>query len=253
MSVHLKTEEDIAVLRESGKILAALLRTLKSEAKAGTKLSELDALARRFAHDAGAEPTFLNYRPEGAHKAYPASICASINDVVVHGIPGKHVLKEGDLLKIDAGITYRGYVTDSAITVPIGKPSAAIRKLIEISEEALERGIAECVPGNRLGDIGYAIEATLRKGGLSVIQGLTGHGVGFHLHEDPDVPNYGDRGVGMKIVSGLVVAIEPMACIGSGEIVQLKDDSYATEDGSLASHVEHTVAVLAHGNEVLTR
>lgn len=253
MNVILKNEHDLSILRESGKILGSVLQTLREAAKPGVTLLEIDTLARNLMHEAHAIPTFLNYQPEGARKAYPAAICASVNDVVVHGIPNKYILKEGDVLKIDAGVTYRGYVTDSAVTVPIGKPSAAVQRLIEASELALERAISECVPGKRLGDVGYVIERTLKNAKLSVVDGLTGHGVGFQLHEDPDVRNYGDRGTGMKIIPGLVLAIEPMASLGSGSIVQRKDDSYATEDGSVSSHIEHTVAVTENGVEVLTR
>ncbi len=253
MNVTLKNENDIAVLRESGKILAALLRELRGHVRVGVELRELDEIAREFVVKAGAVPTFLNYKPEGARKGYPASICTSVNDTVVHGIPTRYKLKDGDVVKLDAGVTYRGYVTDSAITVPVGEPVAAVRRLIEASELALERAITECVPGKRLGDVGYVIERTLKNAKLSVVEGLTGHGVGFRLHEDPDVRNYGDRGTGMKIVPGLVLAIEPMASLGSGSIVQCKDDSYATEDGSVSSHIEHTVAVTDRGVEVLTR
>ncbi|MFA6407496.1 MAG: type I methionyl aminopeptidase [Candidatus Paceibacterota bacterium] len=250
--VRLKSEKDLELLRISGRILAATLRALSKEVKAGVILSNLDKKAKELILKEGATPTFLGYTPEGATKAYAASICASVNETIVHGLPGKYILKEGDIISIDLGVTYKGYVTDGAVTVGVGNISEEARALLRVTHEALQNGIEECIPGKHLGDIGYAIEKTAQIGKFRVIQGLTGHGVGFALHEDPSVFNYGKRGEGMKLVPGLVIAIEPMFSVKSPYIQQKKDDSFATKDGSLSAHFEHTVVITEEGFEVLT-
>ncbi|MFA6365086.1 MAG: type I methionyl aminopeptidase, partial [Candidatus Paceibacterota bacterium] len=213
--VRLKSEKDLESLRISGRILAATLHALSKEVKVGVMLSDLDKKAKELILKEGATPTFLGYTPEGMTKAYAASICASVNDTIVHGLPGKYILKEGDIISLDLGVTYKGYVTDGAMTVGVGKISEEARALLRVTEEALQNAIKECTPGKHLGDIGEVVEKTAQKGKFRVIQGLTGHGVGFARHEDPSVFNYGRRGEGMKLVPGLVIAIEPMFSAGS--------------------------------------
>lgn len=251
--IRLKTEKEIRELRLSGAILAAALAALKGKAKVGVRLGDLDELARNFIRKAGAEPAFLNYRPEGAKKAYPASICASVNETVVHGLPSKYKLRNGDVLKLDLGVNYKGYFTDAALTVGVGAISEAAQKLMAVTERALALAIKECRTGNHLGDIGWAIEDYVTKNGFAVVQGLTGHGVGFELHEDPSVYNYGEKREGLVLRPGLVLAIEPMVAIGSGEVRQKADDSFVTRDKSLTAHFEHTVALTERGPEILTR
>jgi len=239
-------------MRVSGKILANTISALVRASKEGVQLSTLDKLARKMITEAGATPTFLGYTPEGATRPYPAALCASVNAQIVHGIPGNYILKEGDLFSIDLGVTYKGRITDSAVTIGIGKISDEAKLLMRTTELSLEKAIKECVPGKTLGDIGYIVENTAKKANFRVIQGLTGHGVGFELHEDPSVFNYGNRGEGMKLVPGLVIAIEPMLSAGSQYAVAVRDGSYVTKDGSLSAHFEHTIAITEDGHEVLT-
>ncbi len=248
-----KTKKDIEALRASGAILAAVLFELKKNIYEGVTLSSLDKKARTFLMARNARPAFLNYKPEWAERAYPAAICASVNEKIVHGIPNEYKIKDGDLVKIDMGVNFNGYVTDAAMTVGVGVISKNAERLIRTTEEALYKGIRECVFGNRLGDIGNAIETHAKKNGITVISGLTGHGVGFELHEEPTVYNFGTRGKGMELREGLVIAIEPMFSLGSADIIQTADEGYATADGSLSAHFEHTVAIGENGPEILTK
>ncbi len=251
--VLLKKDKDLDGLRKSGKILVSILLALKEAARADVSLMDLEKKAREMLQEAGASSAFLNYKPEGAKKPYPAVLCTSLNDQIVHGIPTNIRLKEGDILKIDFGVVFDGYVTDAALTVGIGKISEEAESLMKTTEEALQAGLeAMKAPGSRIGDIGWAIENAAEKDGFSVVEGLTGHGVGFKLHEDPIVYNYGNKGEGMLLKKGLVLAIEPMLSAGSPQSVQMKDDSFYTKDGSLSAHFEKTVAVTEHGIEILT-
>lgn len=250
--IRLKKEKDLEGLRTSGSILARTLVALKEKAKEGTNLMELEEAARAMLKEEGATAAFLNYKPEGASTPYPAALCLSLNDQIVHGQPRDRVLKSGDILKVDFGVVYDGYITDAAFTIGIGDISKPAKKLIQVTEESLKEGIAAAKPGGTLGDIGYAIESHVEKNGLSVVEGLTGHGTGFKLHEDPTVYNYGRRGEGMKLQPGLVLAIEPMVSLGSAQIKQSRDDSYYTQDGSLSAHFEKTIAVTKSGIEILT-
>ena len=200
----------------------------------------------------GDKPSFLNYRPEGARKPYPATICSSVNDVVVHGLPSDYVIKEGDLLKLDLGLVHGGFHLDAARTVGVGKITSEAKRLMAVTRKALDAGIKAAKSGHTLGDVGYAIHDVVDKAGYSVAEGLTGHGIGHSLHEDPAVFNFGRRGQGEEIEEGMVIAIEPMVNIGGGAIRQLKDDSYATRDGSLSAHFENTVAITKNGPRVLT-
>ncbi len=253
MNIRLKTDNDLQILRQSGRILASVLEILKSSAKAGVKLSYLDELARKLIKEAGAKSAFLGYKPARNKKPYPAVICTSINEVIVHGLPTDYELKKGDVLKIDLGVDYKGYITDAAVTVAIPPISAEAEKLIAATKESLEEAIKVMKPGNHLGDIGAAVEKTVSRAGFQVIRNLTGHGVGFELHEDPDIYNFGEVGEGIELKSGMVLAVEPMAAISTSRVIQQPDESFITEDKSQSAHFEHTIAITATGPEVLTR
>ena len=251
--IRLKNEKDVEILRISGKILAGVLRALKKEVQVGVSLSDLDTLARELMAEKGARPAFLGYRSEGSKKAYPAAICTSVNEVVVHGLPSDYKLKDGDLLKIDAGVDFKGYITDSAITVAVGSVSKSAKNLMNATEKALSEGIKVARAGNRVGDIGCAIQKVAEKYEVEILRGLTGHGVGFALHEDPTIWNYGVKDTGVELVPGLVIAIEPMFSESSPSITQRSDESYASADGSLTAQFEHTVLITKRGAEILTR
>ena len=250
--IHLKSPQEIEIMAEGGERLAAVLRKLEANVRAGMTTKELDGMAYDLIVRADCKPSFLNYHPAGAAKAYPATLCASINDVVVHGLPSGYIVKDGDLVKLDLGLVYQGFHLDAARTVPVGTVTPEAKRLMATTRKALAAGIKEAKPGHMLGDIGFAIQDVIRKEGYSVARGLTGHGVGRSLHEDPAVYNFGRRGQGEEIQEGMVIAIEPMVNVGGGEIKQLKDDSYATRDGTLSAHFENTVAVTKKGPRVLT-
>ncbi len=249
----IKKPEEISLMRAAGKILARTLRELAAQAAEGVTLRDLDDLARGLIKKEGGEPAFLNYQPHGATKPYPATICASLNEVVVHGVPTRRRLTNGDLLKIDLGVRYGGYCADAAMSVGIGETDPGVQKLIRITREALDKGIAAVKPGAHLGDIGFAISHAVAPHGFSLVKGLTGHGIGRNLHEDPEIENEGEIGKGMRLAAGMTLAIEPMVSAGSSRIVQLRDESYATDDGSLSVHFEHTVVVTPNGAEILTQ
>lgn len=240
-------------MTEGGRILADVRNQLASTAKEGIILKDLDNLAERLIKKAGALPAFLGYRPEGTEKSYSASICTSVNNVVVHGLPNDYKLKNGDLLKIDLGVLYKEFYTDTAITIGIGKISSEAERLIAITKKSLEAAIENCQLGKSLGDISWAIGNCVKGAGFKVVKGLTGHGIGRQLHEDPVVYNEGKSGMGKNLEVGMVLAIEPMVSAGSSHIIQLSDESYATSDKSLSAHFEHTVAITASGPEILTR
>ncbi|HVN26085.1 MAG TPA: type I methionyl aminopeptidase [Candidatus Paceibacterota bacterium] len=249
----LRTAREIEVMAEGGAILADVLRALEREAKPGVATIELDRLARTMIVEAGAKPAFLHYRPAGAKKAYPYTLCASVNDVVVHGQPSAYKIREGDLVKLDLGLKHQGLYLDAAITVAVGDIGRRATKLIETTKAALAAGIKEAKPGKTTGDIGHAIQKAIEKAGFAVVEGLTGHGIGEVLHDDPTVFNMGRRGQGDDLEAGMVLAIEPMVAMGGGAIRQLLDESYGTGDGSLAAHFEHTVAITAKGPRILTK
>ncbi len=253
--IHLKTPSEIKTMREGGKIHAGILAELASMAHPGVSLNEINAMALKRCKSRGVVPAFLNYRPEGARKPYPAAVCVSVNDEIVHGIPSKNArtLKEGDIVSIDLGIIHEGLITDSAVTVPVGRISTEDEHLIAATERALHDAILACRPGGFLGDIGAAVELVARKTNFKICEGLSGHGVGRSIHEDPYVPNTGIKGHGLSLRPGMVIAIEPMFAIGTKEIALGRDGyTYKTADGSNAAHFEHTVAITDDGAIVLT-
>lgn len=248
----IKTQEQIKKIKISGKILASVAKELKRNIAEGVTLKDLDILARKLIEDAGAEPAFLGYQPHGADHPFPASICASLNEVVVHGIPNKYKLKSGDILKLDFGVSYQGFITDSAFTVGVGKISTEAQKLMDVTKHSLMLGIKECRAGKTLGDIGWAINNYVQKNGFKVVKGLCGHGVGIELHEEPSVFNEGQKNTGLELRPGMTLALEPMVSAGDPYIVQTDQESYATRDGSLSAHFEHTVLITERNPEILT-
>lgn len=250
--IKIYSSEEINKARQSGKILAKVLRELKKKAKAGVVLNDLDNLARQLIQKEKAEPAFLGYQPGGAERPYAYSICASVNNVVVHGAPTGYKLKDGDILKIDLGVKYLSFCSDAAITLGIGHISGKTSLLIKAAQEALEEAVRVAKPERHLGDIGWAVEKTARKFGVKVIKSLTGHGIGHNLHEEPTIYNYGEKNKGFKLEKGMVLAIEPMFSLGSEDVVQMRDESWATADGSLSAHFEHTIALIGQGNKILT-
>ncbi|MEK7169588.1 MAG: type I methionyl aminopeptidase [Patescibacteria group bacterium] len=249
----IRNEKDLDGLRVSGKILTDILLALRAKVKVGVVLLEFEELAKKMLKEAGATSAFLNYKSEGSSHLYSFNICTSVNDQVVHGEPTSYALQSGDVLKLDFGVVYKGYITDSALTVAVGDVAPEVKKLLKTTEEALRLGITEARKDNTLGDIGWAIENHVETNGLSIIAGLTGHGVGLKLHEEPSVYNYGRKGEGMKLKEGMVLAIEPMVSSGTSQIRQNKsDESYSTKDGSMSAHFEKTIVITNNGPEILT-
>ncbi len=242
-------------MRHAGTILADVLRRLEAELKPGITTLQLDAIAERMIRDAGAVPSFLGYGGARGQVPFPGSICASINDEVVHGIPStRRRLRAGDVVGLDVGCIWQGWHADTARTFAVGPVPEAVATLIAATRRAMEAGIAAARPGNRLGDVGAAIEAVARERGYGIVRPFVGHGIGTAMHEDPQVPNYGRAGTGMRIEAGMCFAIEPMFNLG-GDDVGVLDDGWTvvTADGSLSAHFEDTVAVTPSGPEVLTR
>lgn len=254
MGVTIKKPKEIELLRESGKCLAFVLREVAKAVRPGVTTASLDALAEKLILEAGNTPPFKNYQPYGADFPFPASLCVSVNDEIVHGIPGKRVLREGDIVGLDLGVAHKGMITDSAITVAVGEVNKDITRLMKRTKEALEAGIKAAKGGATIGDIGAAIEKVARKEKYGVIQELAGHGVGYHVHEDPYVPNHGKKGTGLKLVPGMVLALEPMFTLGE-RYIETQEDGYTicTTDGSYSAHFEHTILITEGEAEVLTR
>jgi methionyl aminopeptidase len=249
MSIQLKSPAEIAKLREANLIVADVLDTLEAAAKPGLSTWELNDIAAVRLRQLKGESAFLGYHD------YPAVLCTSVNEVVVHGIPRRDVvLKDGDILSIDFGAFKDGWCGDSARTIPIGEVSPAAQTLMRVTRESLERAIAACVPGKRLGDIGWAVQSHAEAHGYSVVRQFVGHGIGRAMHEEPHVPNYGDAGKGRRLSPGLVIAIEPMVNAGGPE-VKVEDDGWTavTKDGSLSAHFEHSVAITDDGPLVLSK
>ena len=242
-----KTPAEIEIMARAGRVVASTLELLEAEAREGVTTGDLDRIAEEHIRSFGGVPTFKGYR------GFPGSICASPNEMIVHGIPGAYRLKDGDLLSVDVGVTLDGFVADSAITLPIGRVSDTALDLIDTATRGLEAAIAQCRPGNRLGDVSHAVQEVVEAKGYGVVRALVGHGVGRSMHEDPQIPNYGPAGRGPKLAPGMVFAIEPMITTGSWGVLAGDDGGAGyTDDGSLAAHVEHTVAVTEAGPRVLT-
>ena len=255
MSIIIKTTEEIEKLREGGKRLATVLAETAKQVRPGITALELDAFAQQKIAELGDIPAFLGYKPAGHRKAYPSALCISVNSEVVHGIPkATTVLKEGDVVSLDLGIKHEGLFTDHAVTVPVGVVSKEKQKLINDTREAMYAGIEAIKPGARVGDVGYAIETSIKKSGkYGIIRVLAGHGVGRAIHEDPYVPNFGKQGRGDKLVPGMVIAIEPMLTLGTENVTETSDGyTLKTTDGSCAAHFEHTVLITETGYEILT-
>lgn len=245
--IKIKTEEEIKIMAEAGRLLAKVIKEVVSMAKPGIATKELDKAAEGLILSFGGSPSFKNFN------GFPASICTSINEELVHSIPSDRQLKEGDILSIDGGLYYKGYHADMAITIPIGEINDEAQRLIRTTKKALKRGIAKVRPGITFGDLGNAIQRYIEGQGYGVVRDLCGHGIGKNLHEDPEVANYGKRNKGEKIKEGMVFCIEPMVTIGDYNIKKARDGyGLQTKDGSLCAHFEHTVVVAKQGVKVLT-
>jgi methionyl aminopeptidase len=245
--VILKSPSEIEKIRQSNVIVAEILEILRQKVKPGTDTLKLNEISEELALDRNARPAFKGYR------GYPYSLCASVNQQVVHGFPCKRPLKEGDILSMDFGIFYQGYYGDAAVTVPVGNISSVAQRLIETTKEALFFGIEQAAPGKRLSDISHAIQSRAEAAGFSVVRKFVGHGIGKALHEDPQVPNYGTPGMGIRLKPGMVIAIEPMVNVGGYEVKTLEDGwTTVTKDGSLSAHFEHTVAITEEGPVILS-
>jgi len=246
--IPLKSEEDLKLLRASGKILAKIMRRLRESVDVGVSTSDIDKLAEDLINKENARAAFKGYR------GYPACICASINEEVVHGIPGGRKLKEGDIFSLDVGLVYRGFYSDAAITVGVGKINPGLKKLIDATKNALSEGIKQARPKNHLGDISYAIQNYAERHGFSVVRQFVGHGIGKALHEEPEIPNFGLPHRGAVLKSGMVLAIEPMINLGTWETEILENGWTAvTKDRLPSAHFEHTVAITDKGAEILTQ
>ena len=251
--IIIKTESEIERLRIGGPLLARILRSVADRTVPGVTTAALNEYAYKLIVEAGCTPAFLNYKPEGADRPYPATLITSINDEVVHGIPDSRVLKEGDIIALDLGLNYKGVFLDHAISIGVGAISAKDKELLSVTETALYEGINAIVPGATVGDIGYAIQQYVKPYKLGIVRDLSGHGVGRAIHEDPYIPNYGKKGKGDKLVPGMVIAIEPMLTRGSESVILMKDGyTLKTSDGSRSAHFEHTVLITDTGAEILT-
>jgi methionyl aminopeptidase len=245
--IVLKTQREIELIRSNGKIIAEVLKLIGEKIKPGIKTIQLDRLAEEFIRSKSAYPAFKGYR------GYPANICVSIDNEVVHGIPGNRVIKEGEIVSIDIGVLKDGYYADAAYTFAVGEISPEKEKLILTTKKALEAGIALVKAGNHLGDVSYAIQSFAEAKNFSVVRDLVGHGIGTHMHEEPQVPNFGSPGQGIALKEGMVLAIEPMVNLGGFEIKTLEDNwTVVTADGLTSAHFEHTVAVKKDGPDILT-
>jgi methionyl aminopeptidase len=252
----IKNDEQRANLIEGGKRLAAVLQALKEKVAPGVTAEELDDLAEKIIRDGGDEPCFLGYTPEGANRPYPATLCVSINNEVVHGIPNESVkvLKEGDIVGLDLGLTHNGVIVDAAITVPVGEVDEITKKLLTATEQALTSGIKQAKVGNRIGDISSAIQKEIEEAGFKVVRELGGHGVGDHVHEEPFIPNFGHAGTGPELVEGMVLALEPISTAGKASVVLSPDGyTYRTKDGSRSAHFEHTILIEKAGARIITQ
>ncbi|MFB9465583.1 type I methionyl aminopeptidase [Streptomyces cinereospinus] len=252
--VELKTDTSIDAMYEAGQVVGRALTAVRAAAAVGVSLLELDEVAREVLRAAGATSPFLGYRPSFAPTPFPAVVCTSVNDAIVHGVPSGYRLRDGDLLSVDCGAELGGWVGDSAISFTVGRPRPADLRLIETAERALAAGIGAAVVGNRIGDIAHAVGTVCRRAGYGIPDGFGGHGIGRRMHEDPSVPNEGRPGRGMRLRPGMVLAIEPMVLAGGRDDFHAAPDGWTlrTNDGSRAAHAEHTVAITDSGPRILT-
>ena len=245
--VYLRNRDEIEAIRAAAQLVGRTLRVLAGEVRPGVTTERLDRIAEQFIRSQGAEPAFKGYR------GFPASICPSVNAEVVHGIPGPYTLRDGDIVGIDVGVEKDGYFGDAALTLPVGDVPERAKRLLEVTREALLKGVAQARAGNRVGDISHAVQEHAERNGFSVVRTLVGHGIGREMHEEPQVPNYGPAARGPRLMAGQVLAIEPMVNAGGPEVVVQPDGwTVVTKDGSLSAHFEHTVAVGAKGPEILS-
>ncbi|MBO8169410.1 MAG: type I methionyl aminopeptidase [Thermoanaerobacteraceae bacterium] len=246
--ITLKSDRELEYMKVAGRIVAETHKRLEQAIRPGITTKELNAIAEGYIVSQGAKPAFKGYQ------GFPASICASIDEEVVHGIPGLRELKNGNIISIDVGAVFNGYYGDAARTYPVGDIDEELRKLIEVTQQALDAGIAKAVEGNRLSDISHAIQTVVENNGFSVVREYVGHGIGRHMHEDPQVPNFGKPGRGPRLKSGMVLAIEPMVNVGTWEVMSLQDNwTVVTKDGKHSAHIEDTVAITKDGPQILTR
>lgn len=242
-----RSREEIDKIRESAQLVAMTLREMGRNVRPGITTAELDRIAESFIRDHGARPAFKGYR------GFPASICPSVNEEVVHGIPGPRELREGDIIGIDVGVEKGGFYGDAALSFAVGEVSDEARRLLDVTRESLMQGISQARPGNRVGDISNAVQSYVERQGFSVVRALVGHGIGREMHEEPAVPNFGPAGRGPRLMTGLVLAIEPMVNTGGYDVITRSDGwTVATKDGGLSAHFEHTVAVGPDGPEILS-
>lgn len=252
MKIYIKTPEEIEILREGGRRLAWIMQEVIKQVRPGISTQDLDDYAYKLIKEGGDTPAFLNYKPAGAKEGYPASLCTSVNNEIVHCVPSKNkILKEGDIISLDLGLNHRGLFTDHAITVPVGKISKRDQKLLDDTKKALELGIWAAQGGATVGDIGHAIESFAGKK-YGIVRELAGHGVGKKVHEDPHIPNYGKPGKGQKLMPGMVLALEPMLNIGGDDIDMPDHNTVKTLDGSRSAHFEHTILITEGEAEILT-
>jgi|SRR3989344_931105 len=245
--IIIKNSEEIEIMKEGGKVLSSILKQIVKQAKPGITTLELDRAAEALILSHGAKPAFKGF------DGFPCSLCASVNENIVHGVPSNYILKNGDIVGLDLGVSYKGYYSDMAATVPVGKVSFEAKRLINIAKKALRLGIKKAKPGNTVGDIGNTIQRFVESQKFGVVKDLCGHGIGRGLHEDPKIPNFGKRKTGEELKEGMVICIEPMIAMGNFELVKSKDGyGYASKDGSLTAHFEHTVAITKNGPKILT-
>ncbi|MDP4114492.1 MAG: type I methionyl aminopeptidase [Bacteroidota bacterium] len=251
--ILIKTKREIDLIRESCVIVAKTLQLLKGYVKEGISTEELDKIAEDFVLSNNATPAFKGYSQGGSSIDFPGTICASVDDQVVHGIPGLRVLKNGEIISIDMGVKKNGYYGDAAITVAVGEISDTKKRLMEVTEQSLYKGIEEAKANNRVHDISAAVQEYVESNGFSVVRALVGHGVGKHLHEDPSVPNYGRKGTGAKLKNGMTIAIEPMINVGTYDVFQARDGwTILTADGEASAHFEHSIVINNNTPEILT-
>lgn len=246
--ISVKNKDQIKLMREAGRITGEALALAGESIKPGMTTKQLDTIIRHHIEKCGAKPSFLGYG------GFPGSACISINNEVIHGIPSARVIEEGDIVKVDVGAFYKGFHGDSANTFAVGKVSDEATRLIEVTKESFWRGIAEAKHGNRVGDIGFAVQSYVEENGFSVVKRYVGHGVGAELHESPDVPNFGTKGRGVRLCAGMTIAVEPMVNIGTPDVIEKSDKwTVVTADGTLSAHYEHTIAITDDGVIVLTK